>query len=63
VHAWPSTRFRSLNAIQRQSSAVDRAAEKIARATAVNASDAPTTSREAEALASQEAGLLDGLWT
>lgn len=50
----------SLSAIQRQSSAVDRAAEKIARATAVNASDAPTTSREAEALASQEAGLLDG---
>lgn len=50
----------SLNAIQRQGASVDRAADKIARATAVNVSDAPTNSRDAEALASQEAGLLDG---
>jgi len=50
----------SLNAIQRQSASVARAADKIARATAVNVSDAPTNSRDAEALAAQETGLLDG---
>lgn len=50
----------ALSAVQRQSASVERAAEKVARATAVNVSDAPTNSREADVLASQEAGLLDG---
>ncbi len=50
----------SLNAIQRQSASMDRAAEKIARATAVNVSEAPTNAKDAEAVATQETGLLDG---
>lgn len=50
----------SLNAIQRQTASMDRAAEKIARATTSSITDAPTNAREAEALASQESGLIDG---
>ncbi|MEP7383110.1 MAG: hypothetical protein ABI910_15575 [Gemmatimonadota bacterium] len=50
----------SLNAIQRQSASMDRAAEKIARATTANVSEAPTNAKEAAALATQETGLLDG---
>lgn len=50
----------SLTAIQRQSAAMDRAADKVSRATTANVSEAPTNARDAEALATQEAGLLDG---
>ncbi len=50
----------SLNAIQRQSASMDRAAEKVSRATTANVSEAPTNAHDAEALASQETGLLDG---
>jgi hypothetical protein len=50
----------SLNAIQRQSASMDRAAEKVSRATTSNISEAPTNAQDAEALASQETGLLDG---
>lgn len=50
----------SLTAIQRQSASMDRAAEKVARATTTNVTDAPANAKEAEALAAQETGLLDG---
>lgn len=50
----------SLNAIQRQSASMDRAADKVARATTSNVSEAPTNAKDAEALATQETGLLDG---
>jgi len=50
----------SLTAIQRQTASMDRAADKIARATTSNVTDAPTNAREAETLASQESGMIDG---
>lgn len=50
----------SLTAIQRQTASMERAAEKVARATTGAPSDVPTNAAEADALASQEAGLVDG---
>jgi hypothetical protein len=50
----------SLTAIQRQSASMDRAAEKIARSTTSNVTDAPTNAKEAEALSSQETDLVGG---
>lgn len=50
----------SLTAIQRQSASMDKAAEKVARSTTGNVTDAPTNARQAEELATQESGLLDG---
>ena len=50
----------SLTAIQRQQASMDRAAEKVARSTAGSVTDAPGSAKDAEALATQEAGLLDG---
>lgn len=49
-----------LTAIHRQAAAMDRAAEKIARAGAVNLSDAPQNAKRAEVAAAEESGLLDG---
>ena len=49
-----------LTAIHRQAAAMDRAAEKIARAGAVNVSDAPQNAKRAEVAAAEESGLLDG---
>lgn len=50
----------SLTALQRQSAAMDRAAEKVARATTTSVTDAPTNAKDAEAVQAQEANLLDG---
>jgi hypothetical protein len=50
----------SLTAIQRQSAAMDRAADKVARSTTSNVTDAPTNADDAEALATQQSGLVDG---
>lgn len=50
----------SLTALQRQSASMDRAAEKVARATTSNVTDAPTNAKDAEALQAQETNLLDG---
>jgi hypothetical protein len=50
----------SLTALQRQSAAMDRAAEKVARATSTNVTDAPTNAKDAEAVQAQETNLLDG---
>ena len=50
----------SLTAIQRQQASMDRAAEKVARSTTTNVTDAPTNQKDAEALSTQETGLLDG---
>ena len=49
-----------LTAIHRQAAAMDRAAEKIARAGAVNVSDTPQNAKRAEIAAAEESGLLDG---
>jgi len=49
-----------LSAIQRQAVAIDRAADKIARSTTSNVTEAPTNAQDAEALAAQESGLIDG---
>ncbi len=50
----------SLTAIHRQSAAMDRAADKVARATTSNVTDAPTNAADAEALAAQQSGMIDG---
>jgi hypothetical protein len=50
----------SLTALQRQSAAMDRAAEKVARSTTANVTDAPTNAADAEALATQQSGMVDG---
>lgn len=50
----------SLTALQRQSASMDRAAEKVARATTSNVTEAPTNAKDAEALQAQETNLLDG---
>ena len=50
----------SLSAIQRQTAAMDRAADKITRATGSNVSSTPATPAEAAEVASQESGMVDG---
>jgi hypothetical protein len=50
----------SLTAIHRQSAAMDRAADKVARSTTSNVTDAPTNAADAEALAAQQSGMVDG---
>lgn len=47
-------------AVQRQSVAMDRAAEKIGRASSSDVSEVPQTHEQAEAIGAQESGLVDG---
>lgn len=46
--------------IQRHSAALDRAAEKLARAASSDVHDVPSTQRDAEALGAQEGAVVDG---
>ena len=46
--------------IQRQSAALDRAAEKLARAASRDVQDVPSTPRDAQALGVQEGAVVDG---
>ena len=47
-------------AVQRQSVAMDRAAEKIARAASSDVSDVAQTQEQADAIGAQESGVVDG---
>jgi hypothetical protein len=49
-----------LTAIQRQAASMDRAAEKIAKSSITDVSQAPTNAAEAEAIGAQESGMVDG---
>ena len=50
----------SLNAIQRQSAALDRATAKVARATSGDITETPTTQAQAEEIGAQETDLITG---
>jgi hypothetical protein len=49
-----------LSGLQRQSAAMDRAADKITRAAASGVEEAPATQEEANAVGESESGLVDG---
>lgn len=50
----------ALNAIQRQSAALDRATAKVTRATLGDITEAPTTQAQAEEIGGQETDLING---
>ncbi|MEO6446440.1 MAG: hypothetical protein ABIZ91_08835 [Gemmatimonadaceae bacterium] len=49
-----------LAGMQRQSQAMDRAAEKVARASLTDVTKAPETQEQAETIGAQESALVDG---
>ena len=50
----------ALSAMQRQSVAMDRAAEKIGRAAATDVTAVPQSQEQADAIGAQESGVVDG---